>query len=128
MGGSTLGGGDGGGLGGRHGGSVGVTLRGNWGSLFRYSIGICVAAWVRFVGEVVVGVDAPVSANMSVSCRMASMFWAPNWVKSAAGAGFARSSARVLSVSMAVLAENMTGMAPFWWGNCIALVMRSPHV
>ena len=72
-GGSTLGGGAGVGVGGRHRGTVGGTLGGAWCYVLRCSIGSCIAAWVCLVGGVVVGVGAPVSTNMSASCRMASM-------------------------------------------------------
>ena len=127
-GGSTLGDGAGGGLGGRHGGSVGGTLGGAWVSVLRCSMGRCVAARVRLVGEVVVGVCAPVAENMSASCWIASMVWAPKRAKGADGAGFARDSDRRLAMSVAASAEDMAGMAPLWGENFTVLVMRSPHV
>ena len=111
MGGSTLGDGSGG----RRGGLLGVTVGGNhggaWGSVLCCCLGSCTVLRVCLVGWGGLG-GAPVAANMSVSCRMASMVWALKWEKGAAGAGFARASARRLAVSVAALAEEMDGMAP----------------
>ena len=70
----------------------------------------------------------PVVANMSASFRMASMVWAPKRAKGAAGAGFARASARRLVASVDVSAEDMAGMAPFCGKNWTVLEMRSPRV
>ena len=111
-GGSTLDGGVGGGLGGWHGGNVGGTLRGAWGSVLRCSMGSSIVARVRLVGGGVDGVGAPVAAKMLASCRITFMVWAPKRAKGAAGAGFARASARHLAASMAASAEDISGMAP----------------
>ena len=95
MGGSTptLGGGYGGGIGGMLGGPAVGTLEGAWGLVMCCCLGsftvarVCLVGWVGFGG-------APVAANMSAICRMASMVWAPKRAKGAAGAGFAWVSAR----------------------------------
>ena len=113
-GGSTLGGGTGGDLGGRHGGTVGGTLGGAWGSASRCSRGSCIVAWVRLVVGVGVDVGAPVAEKMSASCQMESMVWAPKRAKGAASAGFASMSDRLLTAYVAVLAEDIAGMAPLW--------------
>ena len=127
-GGSTLGGGSGGGLGGRNGGTVGGIIGGAWGSVLRCSMVSFVAARVRLVGRVVVGVGVPFAAKFSASCRMSSMVWAPKRAKGLAGAGFARALARRLALSVAALAEDIAGMAPLLGGNCTVLVMHSPRV
>ena len=106
------GGGDGGDLGVKNVGTVGGTLGGAWGSVLRYRMGICISARVRFVVGVVVGVGAPGVANVSASCWMASMVWAPKRAKGAAGAGFSRASARHLAALVAASTEEMAGMAP----------------
>ena len=79
------------------------------------------------MGGVGFGGCAPVVAKLSASCRMASMVWAPKQENSAAGAGFARASARCLDASVAASAEDMAGMAPLW-EKCTVLVMQSPRV
>ena len=56
------------------------------------------------------------------------MVWALKWAKGAAGAGFARSSARRLVASVDALAEDMDSMAPLWGKNWTVLVMKSPCV
>ena len=145
VGGSTLGGGSRGGLGGRHGGTVGGTLGGTWwlgslggtvdgtiggawGSVVCCSLAICTVVRVCLVGGVGFGGCAPVVANMSASFQMTSMVWAPKWAKSAASAGFARSSYRRLALYVDASAEDMAGMAPLWGKNWTVLVMCSPHV
>ena len=80
------------------------------------------------MGGVGFGGCAPVVANILDSCRMKSMFWAPKRAKGAAGAGFARASARRLAVSVEASAEDMAGMAPLWGENWKVLVMRSLYV
>ena len=110
MGVSTLCGGSGGGIGGLLGGIEGGTLGGAWGSVMCCRLGsckvvrMCLVGWVGFFG-------APVVANMSASCWMVSMVWAPKRVKGAAGAGFTRASARRLSESVAASEEDMVEMA-----------------
>ena len=69
-----------------------------------------------------------VAANMLASFRMESIVGAPKREKGAAGAGFARASARRLAASVAASAEDMAGMAPLWGGNWKVLVIRSPRV
>ena len=101
LGGSTLSVGDGGGLGGRHGVTVGGTLGGAWGYMLHCRMGSCIYARVHLVGWIVVGVGAPVAAKMLASCQMAYMVWALNQSKGAAGAGFARVSARRLDAYVA---------------------------
>ena len=66
--------------------------------------------WVGFGGALVV-------AKMSASCRMASMVWAPNQAKGAAGAGVARASAMRLDASVAASTEDMAGVAPLCGKN-----------
>ena len=83
---------------------------------------------MRLGGGVGFGGCAPVVAKMSASCRMASMVWATKQANDAAGAGFARASARCLAAYVADSAEGMAGMAPLWEGNWTVFVMRSPHV
>ena len=90
---------------------MGVTFRCAWGSVLRCSMVSFVAARVRLVGRVVVGVGVPFAAKFSASCRMSSMVWAPRRAKFAAGAGFVRASARRLAASVAAPAEYMTAMA-----------------
>ena len=93
VGGSTLGGGSGGGIVGLLGGTAGGTLGGAWGLVLWCRLGSCTVLHVRLVGWGGLG-GAPVAEKMPASCRMASMVWAPNWAKGAAGAEFARASAR----------------------------------
>ena len=112
VGGFTLGGGAGGGLGRWHGVTVGGTLGGAWWYILCCSMVSCIVARVRLGGGVGVGVGAPVASKMLASCRMASMVWVPKWVKGAAGAGFARASARRLAASVAASSEDISGMAP----------------
>ena len=71
---------------------------------------------------------APVAAKMLASCQMASMVWVPKRANGAAGAGFARASARRLTVSVAASVEDMADMAPLCGKNWTVLVMRSPRV
>ena len=110
-GGSTLGVGSGGGLGGLIGGTAGGTLGGAWGSVLCFCMGSSIGVRVCLVGWGGLG-GAPVAANMLASCRMVSMVWALNWAKGAAGAGFARASARRQAASISASAEDMAGMAP----------------
>ena len=112
--GSTLNGWSGGGLGGLHGGTVGGTLGGAWGSMLCCSLGSYKVARACLGGKVGFGGCTPVAGNISASCRMASMVWAPKQAKGAAGAGFARGSDRRLAVSVSVSTEDMAGMAPLW--------------
>ena len=91
---------------------MGVALVGAWVYVLRCSMGGCLVARVCLGGGVGVGVDAPVAAKISASCRMASMVWASNGEKGVVGAGFARASARRLDTSMVVSEEDMDGMAP----------------
>ena len=102
---------------------MGGTLGGAWGSVLHCSMGSCIAAQVRLVGGVVVGVGAPVSDYMLASCCIAYMVWLPKRVKGAANAGFARASARRLATSVAAPAEDMVVSK-----NCTVLVMRPPCV
>ena len=96
VGGSTLGGGSGGGLGELLIGTAGGTLGGAGGLVLCCRLGSCKAVRVCLVGWVEFG-GAPVSAKMLASCRMSSMVWAPKRANGAAGAGFARASARRLA-------------------------------
>ena len=116
VGGSNLGGGYGGGLGGLLGGTAGGTLGGAWGSVLCCRMGSCTVVRVCLVGWGGLG-GALVAENMSASCRMSSMVWAPKRANGAAGAGFARASARRLAASMAASAEDMAGMVPLCGKN-----------
>ena len=128
VGGSTLGGGSGGDIGGRHGGTVGGTLRGAWEYVLCCSLGSCTVARVHLGSGVGFGGCAPVTANMSASCRMASMVRAPKRAKGEAGAGFTRALARRLDASVAASTEDIAGIALLWGLNCTVLAMRSPRV
>ena len=88
------------------------------------SLDSCTVARVRLGGGVGFGGCVPVAENMSASCRMASMVWAPKQENSAAGAGFARASSRCLDVSVAALAKETAGMAPLWGKSAVALVVK----
>ena len=114
--GSTLGGGSGGGIGGLLGGTVGVTLVGAGGSVLCCRLGRCTVVHVCLVNWGGLG-GAPFAAKMSSSFRMASMVWVPKRAKGAAGAGFARASARRLAASVATSVEDMAGMAPLCGGK-----------
>ena len=107
---------------------MGGNFRGAWGSVLCCKLGICTVARVRLGGGVVLGGCAPVAAKISASCQIASMVWASKWTKGAAGAGFARASARRLDASIDAPLEDMAGMAPLCGKNWTVLVMRSPHV
>ena len=98
---------------------MGGTLVGDWVSFSRCSRGGCIVAQVILGCGVGFGVGAPVPAKMSGSCRMESMVWAPKGAKGAAGAGFARVSARRLAAYVAVLAENIAGMTPLLGGGAV---------
>ena len=76
------------------------------------SLGSCTVARVRLGGGVGCGGCAPVAAKMLDSFRMAPMVWAQNRAKGAAGAGFARASARHMAASVAASADDMAGMVP----------------
>ena len=93
---------------------MGGTLGVAWRSVLCCSLCSCTFARVRLGGGVEFGGCAPVAANISASCQMASMVWLPNREKGAAGAGFARASARRLAESVAGLVEEMAVMAPLW--------------
>ena len=56
------------------------------------------------------------------------MVWAPKRAKGAAGAGFARTSARRLAASVAAPRKDIAGMTPLLKKNCTVLVIRSPRV
>ena len=114
--GSILSSGSGVGLGGLLGGTAGGTLGGAWGSILYCRLGSCTVVQVCLVGWVGFG-GAPVVARMSARCQMESMVWVPKRAKCAAGAGFARASARRLAASMAASAEDMAGMAPLCGKN-----------
>ena len=107
---------------------MGGTRGGAWGSVLCCSLESCTVAWVCFRGGVVIGGCAPVAANMSAICRMASMVWVPKQAKVAASAGFSRESDRHMAASLDVLAEDMSGMAPLCGKNWTVLVMRYPRV
>ena len=91
---------------------MGGTLGGAWGSVFFCGLGRCKVTRACLGGGLGFGGCAPVAGNISASCRMASMVWAPNQEKGTGGAGFARASDRRLAASVATLAEDMAGMAP----------------
>ena len=65
---------------------------------------------------------------MSASCRIASMVWAPKIAKGAAGAGFARASARRLYESMAASAEEIADMASLWRKKSTVFSVNSSRV
>ena len=106
---------------------MGGTLGGAWEYVLCCRLSSCTVALVRLGGGVGFSGCAPVAAKMSASCRMASMVWAPKRAKCAAGAGFARVSARRLAESVSALAEDIAGMAPLCGKNWKVLVMRYPR-
>ena len=116
MSGSTLGGGYGGGIGGLLGGTADGTLGGAWESVLCCYMGSCKVVWVYLVGSVGFGFVS-VSAKMSANFQMASMVWAPKRENFAAGAEFARASAKRLAASVAAPAEDMAGMGPLCGKN-----------
>ena len=97
-------------------------------------MGSCIAAWVRLVDGVVVGVGTPDAAKMLASCWIASMVWVPKQAKGVAGAGFVMSSARHLAASMAASTEDIAGMALlgggglYSFGDVLSLCLRYVNV